>query len=245
MGAIGVWFLISAGLLITPTPPLADILPGGVLRIGIDASNPPFAVATENTYTGFEIDLANLIVEALDIPMRFVGLGFDGLYDALAADQVDMVIAGLTIDSARLGSVRYSRPYFNTGLVLITSERPINIQDAAGKRIAFELGSMAQISVNEWLRRIHPFMPIGLESPEAALEAVRLGNADAALADAVSTRLYLRTHAEWDAQFTQVTDTLLAIATRVDRPLIGNQIDKVLERLFVEGVIAELLQKWF
>ena len=63
------------------------------MRIGVDASYPPFAVATADDLFGLDIDLGSALGERLGIPVRFVNMGFDGLYDSLRADQVDVVIS--------------------------------------------------------------------------------------------------------------------------------------------------------
>lgn len=222
------------------------VLPTGTLRIGVDASNPPFAFPAETApgYAGFEIDLAIRLAERLAVPYAFTGLSYDGLYDALAADRVDVVLAALPIDPARTGAVRFSPPYFNAGLVLV-SDGLAGMEALPGNRLSFEYGSVAHGVALEWTRRVAPFTLIPRDTPQTALEAVRSGQAEAALVDAVSARLGIAASAGWQPRSVHVTDTLLAAATRADRPQVANLVDEAIDQLLVSGEIERMIEGWF
>ncbi len=224
--------------------PWRDLFPHAALRVGVDASNPPFAaVGTEGLY-GLEIDLAHALAARIDLPLRIVSLGFDGLYDALKTDQVDALIAGLSIDLTRLRDVHYSQPYYNAGLVLVSANAIEQMEDLPGRRLAYEFGSEADSEARTWLRRIIPFETRPYERPQNALDAARLGDADAALVDSVSARLYLRQHAGWQAHTSVVTDNLYAVATQSRRPEISDVMHDALQALIDDGTLAALIQKW-
>ena len=92
----------------------------GELRVGLDASFPPFESLDANgNIVGFDPDLARAIAGKLGAEPVFVNIGFDGLYDALLADRVDVIISGLPYDPRRTQDVIYSQPYFNAGQVLV------------------------------------------------------------------------------------------------------------------------------
>jgi glutamine transport system substrate-binding protein len=221
-------------------------LPQGVLRIGIDPSNPPFAYATDDPfspYAGFEIDLSRALAACLHVEFVFVGLGYDGLYDALSADRADVVIAALPIDPARRGAVAYSTPYFNAGLVLVTRESAVRgMADLAGRTLAFEYGAIAHGVALEWTRRIARFTLQPHESAAHALSAVQSGAADAALTDAVSARLAQRATSP---ALHSVQNVLLAAATRADRPSLGAAIDAAVRDLSASGALTDLEQLYF
>lgn len=246
---IGAAILVTAVLLISRSlirPELSQILAGSVLRIGIDPSNPPFAMPSESGYTGFEIEIARAIGDRLHIPIEYVGLGFDGLYDALAADRADIIIANMPIDLSRTGAFNYSLPYYNAGLVLVTSDGSIaTMSDLPDKRLAFEYGSVANAMANEWLRRVRPYRLRPYEQPNFALDAVRVGDADAALIDSVGARLYLSQHQDWDASYSHVTDVLFAVVSRADRGAVATYVNEALEELLADGIIESLIGHWF
>ncbi|MCB9451977.1 MAG: amino acid ABC transporter substrate-binding protein [Anaerolineaceae bacterium] len=251
--ALTVWVWALAGVLFTlrwnaierPGPPLKEVFPYGELRIGVDASYPPFAVATADDLFGLDIDLGKALAENIGIPVRFVNMGFDGLYDSLRADQVDIVISALRVDPGRLGDVRYTTSYFNAGLVLVSSNPAIQtMEDLPGYALAYEFGSDADIQAKHWLRRVQPFATRPYETPAYALDAVRLGEADAALTDAVSALLYLRQYPEWNAHYTAVTDEWYAIASRIDKWTLWATVEGGLQTLIQDGTLEALIRRW-
>ena len=84
-------------------------------------------------------------------------MSFDGLYDALKTDQVDMLISTLTIDPLRAADVLYTRHYFHAGLVLVSKQALSAMTDLSGHSLAFEFGSDADAQARRWLRRIPVF----------------------------------------------------------------------------------------
>jgi polar amino acid transport system substrate-binding protein len=229
-----------------PGPPLRELFPYGELRIGVDASFPPYAVATADDLFGLDIDLGVALGRQIGIDVRFVNMGFDGLYDSVKTDQVDMLISALLIDPARTAEVRYTRPYFNNGLVLVSdSSRSIEtMPEIAGRSLALEFGSNADAEARLWARRIPPFDLFPYELPQYALDAVRLGEAAGALVEATSARLYFREHPQWQAQYAYVTDAPYAIAIRIDRAETWEAINKALHTLDENGTLDEILRRW-
>jgi len=243
----GVTFALRWTSVERPGPPLRELFPYGEMRVGVDASYPPFAVATANDLFGLDIDLGRALAERLRVPIRFVNMGFDGLYDSLKADQVDLVISALLIDLSRMGEVRYTQPYYNAGLMLVSdANNPVNsMRDLPGRSLAYEFGSEADIVARGWLRRIAPFDTRPYELPTYALEASRLGEADAALVDATSVHLYLREHPDWAVASQYVTDSLYAIAVRLDRGRTWNAVNQALQSLADDGTLETIIQRWF
>jgi len=105
------WFSIER-----PGPPVREIFPYGEMRVGVDASYAPFAVATAEGLFGLDIDLAQAIAARLGAPVRFVNMGFDGLYDSLKTDQVDVLISALVTDYSRTNEVLYTLPYYKCSI---------------------------------------------------------------------------------------------------------------------------------
>lgn len=230
-----------------PPIPLRDLFPYAELRVGVDPSSPPFAAIGEDGLFGLEIDLARELGARIGLPVRFVALGYDGLYDALKTDQVDALLASLTIDNNRLSDVHYSQPYFNAGLVLVSDNQIEQMEDLpehGNASIAYEFGSEGDSETRTWLRRIYPFETRPYERPTDALDAARLGDADAALVDAVSARLYLRNHPDWNAHTTVVTDNLYAVATQSRRPEISFAIRDTLKTIIDDGTLQALIDHW-
>lgn len=84
--------------------------PGFHGRIGTEATFAPFEFTNEkNEIVGFDIDVAKCIAKEMGVELKIVNMKFDGLVGALAAKQVDLVVAGMTITAA--GGHRQSAGY--------------------------------------------------------------------------------------------------------------------------------------
>jgi ABC-type amino acid transport substrate-binding protein len=249
---VSAWIWVLAGTLLVVRwasverpAPIREAFPYGELRIGVDASYPPFAVATASDLYGIDIDLGKALGERLGISVRFINMGYDGLYDSLRNDQVDALISALPIDSTRMGEVRYTVPYFNAGLVLVSRDAELEgMADLGGRSLAYEFGSEADRTARQWLRRIAQFATLPYETPTIALDAARLNVAEAALVDATSARLYLRDHPDWEATYHPVSDVLYAIAVRNTRGATWDAINNALYDLLGEQTVERILKAW-
>ena len=194
----------------------------GVLRVGMDASFPPFeTIAADGTLVGFDVDLARELGRrlgpALPVPsaaegsevegieVQFVAnLPYDGLYDALAVGRVDAVISALVVNPDRMADFVYSTPYFDAGQVLVVSENPDRFSetcqgyiegmaDLNGCTLAVEFGTQGDLEARKWARRLSGLTVVPCQTAADALAAVMAGEADAALVDHVSALVVIKT----------------------------------------------------
>ncbi len=244
---VGLLLAVRWGSIERPSVSSRTLFPNGVMRIGIDASFPPFAVATGDDLYGLDVDLGKAIGLRLQIPTQFVNMGYDGLYDSLLSEQVDVLISALPIDYSRSRDFRFTLPYFNAGLVLIRdADQPIEgMEDLGGRSVSFEFGSDGDLVARAWLRRIRAFETRPYETPDYALDAVRLGISDAALVDAVSGRLYLRAHREWDARYSSVNDVLYGVAVRADDRELWRAVNGIIRTMLEDGSLESIIARWF
>jgi polar amino acid transport system substrate-binding protein len=227
-------------------PTRAEAFPDGVMHVGLDASFAPFAVYGDDGFSGLDIDLARALADEMGVDVQFVNMGYDGLYDSLRSKRVDVLINALPVNPARTRDVRYTRHYFDNGLLLVTAaDSDIDsMREIPGQRIAFEYGSGAHSILNQWERRVLPFTERPYELPDYALDAVRLNEADAALVTTTTYRLYRREHPGWQPATTRITSALYAVAVRYDRPATFAWVDAALGSLQHDGRLADLLDKW-
>lgn len=252
---LGVVLLVSIGLFILwrqfrpyQLPPLDALLPTGELRVGIDPAHPPFAYYdSDGIISGLEPTLGEWLGERFNIPIRFVTLGYDGLYDALLTHQVDILIASVIVDPARTDVFTYSTPYFNAGFVLVSSSHsPIQtMSELEGKTLAFAYGSSAHEQANRWHRRLDTFIDHPYETAIDALDAVRLGESAGVLVEAASALEYLADHPTWQAHQFEVTVLPYAIVTRAEAGELSSAIDYVLRQILISPEWATLLENTF
>ncbi len=236
------------------------VLEAGVLRVGMDASYPPFEyVDGEGNLVGFDVELARELAARLgplieaegrddstrEVQAQFVAnLSYDGLYDALTAGQVDVVISALYVDPTRMADFSYSTVYFDAGQVLVVAQGTSGItgmEDLAGRRLAVEFGSEGDMVARTWARRLVGLTVLSCGSADEALGRVATGEADAALVDHLSalTREDLRVVGA------PVTAEPYAVAVRRESRGLLRLINRALADMQADGTLAALERRWF
>lgn len=220
-----------------------------VLRVGMDASFPPFEmVDAEGRFSGLDVDLALELGRRWSVEVRFVNVSFDGLYDALKMNKFDLIISALPYDRTLTRDLLYSPSYFNAGQVLLArGDDPAlrSFDDLEGKSVAVELGSEAHQLVRRLARDKGMHIEILAErEPEGALALLRQGKADALVCDRVTAYAYLRDAEDLRLVGPPLTDEPYVIAARLDAPVLMEQVTQALEEWRANGLLDELLKKW-
>lgn len=224
----------------------AKAFPRGMIVVGVDAGVPPFASDDGQAVYGLDIDLAHAIARDIDLPIQFLNIGYYGLYDALTSGEVDLLISALRVEEARMDDVRYTRHYFDNGLLLVTPvEKPIaSLDGLAGKKVAYEFGSQADTELRKLEEQYGPVTRLPYELPTYALDSLRLEYADAAIVDAIALRLYLRRFADWRAAQRYLTRDHYAIAARRDNRDAWALVDGALAALKEKGELDKIIAMW-
>jgi ABC-type amino acid transport substrate-binding protein len=216
------------------------------LYVGIDPSYPPFAEWTPEQIVGLEPDLAREIARRLDVQPQILIMGYDGLYDALYTGQVDMVISDLHVDPGRTDWVYYSRSYYDAGQILVSrTDAPVQtMRQLDGRTVVVELASAGDLVAQQWERRLHALRIERFMLPDDAMRAVQAGDADAALVDTVSARLYLKGHGDlMMAAKTTVPDGYV-IAMRRQNYRLTRVIDRMLADMIADGTLDAIIARW-
>ena len=217
------------------------------MRVGLDPTYPPFAVAEGDEARGFDVDLARALAADLGLEAQFTYFGYDGLYDALATGQVDVLISALVIRPEQMDDFAYSEPYFNAGQILLVpaaESETETMADLSGRTLAVELGSQGHYEATQWQRRIRDLTLDPHNSPDEALAAVEAGQADAGLVDSISGRLYLREHDTLRLTDMPVTVEPFALVVRIEDERLLEKLDENLQTLEEDGRLQEIQSRW-
>lgn len=226
-----------------------QIRESGVLRVGVDPTFPPFALAEGEEVSGIDIDLADALGEELGLKIQFSYFGYDGLYDALTTKQVDALISALVIVPERTKEIAYSTPYFDAGQVLVITAKDYDksMTDMNGHSVAVELGALGHVMATEWESRLNDLAVQAYSSADEAMAAVASGKADAALVDNISALLFIH-NPETQKSGLMISNNPVAsepfsIALRIDDQNLLKEINKGLERLKKAGLLDAIIDR--
>ncbi len=215
---------------------------GNALRVAMDPSFPPFNdVDASGQLTGFDVDLARELGRRLDIPVTFIPIAFDGLADAVLAGKADVVISAFPLDQRLTEDVRYSQPYFEAGLVMVTRETSAiaSPEQLVGATVAVEWGSQG----DAWAREQQLPHILRAETPDDALNAVLDGRADAALVDAVTAALFPQPGLTMHMPPLSSEPYVIVMPKQADK--LAGAVDDALSEIMADGAWARLAAKYF
>lgn len=110
---------------------LDNVREKGQIVVGMECAYAPYnwAQTTENEYTvkikdgmyadGYDVQIAKKIAEHLNVTLVIKPIEWDGLIPALTANNIDLVIAGMSPTAERKESIDFSDTYFDSNLVMV------------------------------------------------------------------------------------------------------------------------------
>jgi len=217
----------------------------GVLRVGMDASYPPFELWDEVGLRGYDVDLALALGREWGVEVDFENITFDGLYDALKVERVDIIISALPYDPLLTQDVAYSYSYFDAGQVLVVRKEMAmaKVGDLSGGRVGLELGSRGDLEA----RRLEQRMVLERKaylSPQEVLEALRDEKIDAGIVDAVSAYQFMQEEGRLRI-VQQVTEEPYVMAVPMKAPILLEKVNGAIIKWRETGFLEELREKWF
>lgn len=156
-----------------------------VYKVGVDTTYPPFEFEENGEYKGIDIEIIKAIAEAQGFEIELSPMDFGGIIPAMQAGELDVAIAGMSINEKRKKVVDFSTPYFDAGLTLVVQEGNEEIQtidDLKGKIVAVKKGTTGATFAQENADKVGFEVVQFNDSPAMFLE-VSNGNADVLIED--------------------------------------------------------------
>ncbi len=121
----------------------------GSVRIGCEATYPPFSFRRGQAIVGYDVDVAALLFKAAGVTPEFVDTEWAGVIPALYAERFDLVMSSLSYTKERMARVAYTIPYAEATQALLVRAADAGslrtIDDMSGKVLAVKLGSPGAI----------------------------------------------------------------------------------------------------
>ena len=230
---------------------LNRIVAAGQLRIGCTGDMPPLNMTTKTgELIGMEIELAELIADAMGVKPKFITMPFAQLLPALQTGKIDLVISGMTITAKRNLQVAFVGPYYVSGKAFLTRfktvaavKNPSELNNPKTKLAALK-GSTSQEFASNFMPEAMVYAATGYKE---AVQMVLDGKVDAMLADypicVVSVFQY--PDAGLISLISPLTHEPIGIAAPARDPLLVNWLQNYLKYLDDTGVIDSMRERWF
>lgn len=148
IAALAMTALVAAGVMLgVAAPATAADDSGETFVIGTDTTFAPFEFTDENgDLVGIDMDLLRAIAEDQGFEVEIRQLGFDAAVQALQSNQVDAVMAGMSITDERKKVFDFSDPYFTSGIQLgvLDASDIQSLDDLDGQTVAVKTGTQGQ-----------------------------------------------------------------------------------------------------
>lgn len=217
-----------------------------VLRVGTDATYPPFEFARENTGQpdGFDIDLVKAVCRYHDWKPEFVVTPFDGIVPGLTSRKYDVVVSAMTITPERAAVVDFTEPYYLAGQTIAVPPDNTTIrepEDLVGKSVGVQLGTTGEIMA----RQMEGVEVYSYDNIGAAFIDMSNGNLDAVLNDFPTTRAYIKRHGTAKTVGPILSTEHYGMAVRQGDTLLLRQLNEALAALRDSSIYDSLHIEWF
>ena len=106
------------------------ILKSGELRVGTSGSQPPFTMkSNDGQLMDYEVELAKLLTDAMNIKLKFVEKPFSELLPALEKGEIDVIMSGMTITPERNLKATFAGPYNVSGKSILAKSQRLSALD--------------------------------------------------------------------------------------------------------------------
>lgn len=216
-----------------------------ILRVGTNPTFAPFEFqGKDSELTGFDMDLIRAIGKQMGYKVELHNLAFDGLIPAISTGNIDMAIAGITINDDRKKQVNFSNPYYTSGLIILVGSENNDIKslkDLEGKKIGVQIGTTGAFKAEKVPgAKVVTFN----NSDEQFLELSNKG-VDACINDHPVVAYYLVQGGKGKMVGNVMEEESYGIAMKKGNEELTKKVNDALAELKKNGEFDKIQKKWF
>jgi len=222
----------------------------GVLSIGVEIGYPPMEYYESDslTLTGFDIELTKVLAEKLGLHVKYIDTSWDGILPGLSADRYDIAV-NITILSERQKRYNFTKPYIDSSMTIVTLEdSPLKIErpDIAGLRAGYQGDTTAQYFTERLRERSLTFSSFSYDKIINCFDDLKLGRLDLIVVDNIAAFYYAgKENSPFEVVWQGSSDEYIGLCLKKGNDALTAALDKALDELFADGVLAEISQKFF
>lgn len=170
----------------TENDDFANVIKRDKLIVGVRDDAPPFGFKDEKgNLIGYDIDLAKIIAKDIlgnENKVEFVPVTASNRIMKLSANEVDFLIATMSITNQRQQILDFSVPYYVAGQAILvnSSSKAISLSDFEGKKLIIVFGSTSERNLRT---NVPEVTVIGYKNYDDAYRALKQNKADGIVAD--------------------------------------------------------------
>jgi polar amino acid transport system substrate-binding protein len=224
-------------------------LGGKDVRIAVENAYPPFNSidADTNEGVGWDYDVWREICERINCTPVFVEAAWDGLFEAMAAEEYDVAADGITIKVSRTDRVAFSNPYMNIGQVILVriDEKDIvseeTLEDMSEKIVGTQIGTTNEAAA---IKLVGEDRVRSYDMFDAPILALTSGDIDAVVIDTVSAAGFMNENPGKMKVVAQIlSGELLGFAFPHESDLLIS-VNWAMQQMFADGRMDALCVKW-
>jgi len=158
---------------------------GKTYSIGTDVTFAPFEFQQDGKYVGIDLDLMAAIAKDQNFKYEIRPLGFNAAVQGLQSNQLDGMIAGMSITDERKQTFDFSEPYYESGVVMAVRQDNTEVksyEDLRGQRVAVKTGTEGYNFANS-IKDKYGFTLVPFDDSVQMYEEVTTGNSVACFED--------------------------------------------------------------
>ncbi|MDC3379216.1 transporter substrate-binding domain-containing protein [Planctomycetota bacterium] len=238
---------------------------GGPLKVGINASYPPFAVKIAEGWTGFDVDLAAHLGETLGVEVELVPIRTAQAVGALDAGDIDIAIAGMTRTAQRSAGANFTRGYLLVSQAALVESRLaegsrgtdeeirrdhitsyLDLNDITGIRVGVARNTRPHRQALALIPNAHLVL---YDTIQDASDALIAGNLNAIVHDDPYVRSWKLSHPQYAGSYTElvtpVTEEPIAMAIRKGDLEFLNWLNDYVFDVRHDGTVDQLYRRHF
>ncbi len=107
----------------------ARVVKNGKIVIGSSPDWPPYEYLEGGKFTGFEVELAEMVAERLGLKVEWKAMGFDLIIPEIEAKTIDLGVSGFSVTPERLEKVQFTMPHSITeGQVIMLKSKATELK---------------------------------------------------------------------------------------------------------------------
>jgi glutamine transport system substrate-binding protein len=219
------------------------------LNVGTEATFAPFEYMKKGNVVGFDVDLLNAVAKEAGYKVDIKNTGWDAMLAGVQGSDLDIGMAGITVNKDRLQTYDFSNPYFeSTNMIVMKKGTSIkNANDLIGKKVGVQNGTTGQSAAESILGKNNKNIS-KYETTAMAFMSLENGDVDAVVNDNTVVNEYVKNNKDKNVVSIEDREHFKSEFYGIMFPKGSNlkpKFDKALTKVLGDGTYEKLYKKWF